>query len=122
MHPLVHLGRLTFETDDEALEREIRAVLAPEATLRLNGRETDLAGYLMHVRELRSGIRDGTLTVIDEIRAEDALAARVAVRMQLTDGSAVHGESHLIGRIGADGRLTRMTEIGRLIGETDDPA
>ncbi|MEV7159449.1 hypothetical protein AB0N77_33370 [Streptomyces misionensis] len=33
----------------------------------------------------------------------------------------VQGESHLIGRLGDDGRITKMVEIGRLLTPDDDP-
>ncbi|WP_435644170.1 hypothetical protein ACR9VJ_31385 [Streptomyces sp. H49] len=33
----------------------------------------------------------------------------------------VQGESHLIGRLGDDDRITKMVEIGRLLTPDDDP-
>jgi hypothetical protein len=75
--------------------------------------------------ELRSGMHDGSITVVDEVwggrEAPSVVAARVVVRMNLKDGAVVRGESHLIGRLGDDGRLTKVTEIGRLISDEDDP-
>jgi hypothetical protein len=68
---------------------------------------------------------DGTITVAAAFRdsgPSGMVAARVIVRMAMKDGSVVHGESHLIGLLGTDGRVTRMIEIGRLIEDGDDPA
>jgi hypothetical protein len=125
-HPLVRLGELTFQADDGTLVREVRALIEPAATLRLNGKESDITGYLRHVLELRSAMNDGAITVVDEIRDDRGpsamLAARVLVRMNMKDGSVVLGESHLVGRLGNDDRITRMAEIGRLIVDRDDSA
>ncbi|CAK7282789.1 hypothetical protein SGPA1_20764 [Streptomyces misionensis JCM 4497] len=122
-HPLTRLGELTFQADDETLAREVRALVDPAATLRLNGRESDVAGYLRHVSELRSAMDEGTITVLDEVGdgASGTVAARVTVRMAMKDGSVVQGESHLIGRLGDDSRITKMVEIGRLLTPDDDP-
>ena len=125
IHPLVRLGELTFQADDDTLAREARALLDPAATIRLNGRESDVAGYLRHVLELRAAMTDGTITVaaaLGDSGPPGMVAARVVVRMAMKDGSAVVGESHLIGILGEDGRITRMIEIGRLIEDGDDPA
>ena len=125
-HPLIRLAELTFHADDDTLAREIRALADPAARIRLNGRESDLAGYLRHVLELRSAMNAGTITVVDEIRDDrgpsGTFAVRVVVRMDMKDGSVVLGESHLMGHTGNDGRITRMAEIGRLIVDGDDPA
>ncbi|MFD8366896.1 hypothetical protein [Streptomyces hygroscopicus] len=63
------------------------------------------------------------MTVLDEVSdgATGTVAARVTVRMAMKDGSVVQGESHLIGRLGDDGRITKMVEIGRLLTPEDDP-
>jgi len=111
---------------DETLTREVRALVDPAATFRLNGTESDVAAYLQHVFELRSAMDHGTITVVDEVQGgrgpSDTCAARVVVRMTMSDGSVVLGESHLMGRLGNDGRITRLAEIGRLIVDGDDPA
>jgi hypothetical protein len=124
--PIIRLGELTFQADDDTLAREVRGLTDPAATFRLNGKESDVAGYLQHVLELRSMMKDGALTVVDEGQdhrgPSGTCAARVVVRMNMKDGSAVRGESHLVGRLGNDGRITRMAEIGRLIVDGDDPA
>ena len=124
VNPLVRLGELTFSADDDTLVCEVRALVDPAATIRLNGKESDVAGYLRHVLELRSAMTDGTITVIDEVHDDrgpsSLLAARVVVRMTMKDGSVVLGESHLVGRLGNDGRVTRMAEIGRLVMDGDD--
>ncbi|WP_033292959.1 hypothetical protein [Amycolatopsis jejuensis] len=126
VHPLAQLGRLTFQADDEALAREVRDLLHPDSMIRISGKKMDVAGYLKHVTELRSGMSGGSITVVDEVWGSSAepsgVAARVVVRMTLKNGPAVHGEAHLIGRLDADGRLTKLVEIGRLIDDTDDPA
>ncbi|MFC9226062.1 hypothetical protein ACFT8W_35935 [Streptomyces hygroscopicus] len=121
--PLTRLGELTFQADDETLALEVRALVDPAATLRLNGKESDVAGYLRHVSELCSAMDEGTITVLDEVSdgATGTVAARVTVRMAMKDGSVVQGESHLIGRLGDDGRITKMVEIGRLLTPEDDP-
>ena len=124
IHPLVRLGELTFQADDDTLARETRALLDPAATIRLNGRESDVAGYLRHVLELRSAMADGTITVAAALRdsgPSGMMAARFVVRMAMKDGSVVLGESHMIGILGKDGRVTRMIDIGRLIEDGDDP-
>lgn len=125
VNPLVRLGELTFTADDGTLVREVRALVDPAATIRLNGKEWDVAGYLRHVLELRSAMTEGTITVIDEVQDDrgpsGTLAARVVVRMAMKDGSVVLGESHLVGRLGNDGRVIRMAEIGRLVVDGDDP-
>jgi hypothetical protein len=125
-HPLIRLAELTFQADDDTLVREVRALADPAATFRLNGRESDLAGYLRHVLELRSAMNAGTITVVDEIRdnhgSAGTFAVRVIVRMDMKNGSVALGESHLMGHAGNDGRITRMAEIGRLIVDGDDPA
>jgi hypothetical protein len=126
-NPIVRLGQLTFQADDDTLAREVRALTDPAATFRLNGREPgDVTAYLQHVFELRSAMDDGTITVVDEVQDDcgpsGTCAARVVVRMNMPDGSTVLGESHLMGRLGHDGRITRVAEIGRLIAAGDDPA
>jgi hypothetical protein len=122
-HPLVRLGELTFQADDDTLAGEVRSLFDPAATVRLNGKESDVAGYLRHVLALRSAMDDGTITVVDEIRDDrGSAAARVVVRMNMKDGSILSGESHLVGRLGSDGRITRVVEIGRLVVDGDDPA
>jgi hypothetical protein len=125
-NPLVRAGQLTFDADDEALNRGMRALFDPAARIRLNGNESDVDGYLRHVLELRSAMSEGAITVAAALRdghgPSSKVAARVLVRMTMTDGSVVHGESHLIGQLGTDGRLTSMTEIGRLVEDGDDPA
>ncbi|MET8556021.1 hypothetical protein ABZV64_13820 [Streptomyces sp. NPDC004959] len=122
-HPLARLAELTFQADDETLVREVRALVDPAATLRLDGKETDLAGYLRHLTELRSTVEEGTLTVLDEVGEgrTGTVAARVTVRMAMKDGSVVRGESHLVGRLGDDGRITKVADIGRLLTPEDDP-
>ncbi|MFF1695560.1 hypothetical protein ACFVXC_18285 [Streptomyces sp. NPDC058257] len=124
-HPLTRLGELTFQADDETLVREVRALVDPAATLRLNGKESDVEGYIRHVLELRAAIAHGTITVIDEVRdgrgLRELLAARVVVHMTGKDGVVTKGESHLVGRLGDDGRLVRMVEIGRVVTGEDDP-
>jgi hypothetical protein len=124
-HPLVRLGELTFQADDETLVREVRALVDPAATLRLNGKESDVEGYLRHVQQLRAAMEHGTISVIDEVRDGrgpcELLAARVVVRMTGKDGVVTKGESHLVGRIGDDGRLVSMVEIGRIVADEDDP-
>ncbi|CAM2931856.1 hypothetical protein HMPREF1486_01005 [Streptomyces sp. HPH0547] len=121
--PLTRLGELTFQADDETLALEVRALVDPAATLRLNGKQSDVAGCLRHVSELRSAMDEGTITVLDEASdgATGTMATRVAVRMTRKDGSVVQGESHLIGRLGDDGRITKMVETGRLLTPEDDP-
>jgi hypothetical protein len=125
-NPLVRIGELTFHAEDGCLDGEVRARFDPAATIRLNGKEADVDGYLQHVRELRSAMSVGTITVVAALRDDRGpsgmAAARVVVRMSMADGSTVLGESHLIGSLGADGRITRMVEIGRLIEDGDDPA
>ncbi|MFD7064639.1 hypothetical protein [Streptomyces sp. NPDC059906] len=39
------------------------------------------------------------------------LAVRVVVRMTGKDGSVTNGESHLVGRLGDDGRLVKVAEV-----------
>ncbi|MEU3324791.1 hypothetical protein [Streptomyces albus] len=121
--PLTRLGELTFQADDETLALEVRALVDPAATLRLNGKQSDVAGCLRHVSELRSAMDEGTITVLDEASdgATGTMATRVAVRMTRKDGSVVQGESHLIGRLGDDGRIMKMVETGRLLTPEDDP-
>jgi hypothetical protein len=126
INPLVRAAELTFDASEETLDRELRALFSPAAGIRLNGKESDLDGYLRHVRELRSAVSEGTATVADELRdnrgPSGLLAVRVVVRMAMRNGSVVLGESHLIGHLGRDGRVTRMVEIGRHIEDGDDPA
>jgi hypothetical protein len=125
IHPLVRLGELTFQADDDTLVHQVHALVDPIATLRLNGRELDVTGYLRHVLELRSAMSEGQIAVVDEIQdgrgSSGSFAARVVVRMNMKDGSLIVGESHLVGRVGDDGRITRMVEIGRLVVGDDDP-
>ena len=105
--------------------REVRALRDPAATLRLNGKESDVEGYVRHVLQLRAAMKHGTITVIDEVRDGrgpcELLAARVVVRMTGMDGVVTEGESHLVGRLGDDGRLVRMVEVGRVVAHEDDP-
>jgi hypothetical protein len=126
INPLVRLGELTFRADDDTLVREVHALLDPAATLRLNGGELDVQGYLLHVFELRSTMSGGTIGIVEEIQDDrgptGGFAARVVVRMNMKDGSSLTGESHMVGRVGDDGRITRMVEIGRLIEAGDSPA
>jgi uncharacterized membrane-anchored protein len=126
INPLVRVGELTFDADDETLTREVRAMFDPAARIRLNGKESDVGGYLRHVLELRSAMSEGAMTVAAALRAgdggSDQVAARVVVRMAMRDGSVLHGESHLVGQLGDDGRITRMVEIGRALEAGDDPA
>jgi hypothetical protein len=126
INPLVRLGELTFSADDDTLAREVHDLLDPAATVRLNGSELDGPGYLRHVFELRSTMSGGTIAIVDEIQDDrgpaGAFAARVVVRMKMKDGSLLTGESHLVGRAGDDGRVTRMVEIGRLLEDSDSPA
>ena len=126
VNPLVRLGQLTFTADDDSLVREVHALLEPAATVRLNGREVDVPGYLLHVFQLRSTVHSGTIAIVDEVQdgrgPAGAFAARVVVRMNMKDGSLLTGESHMVGRVGDDGRITRMVEIGRLIEAGDSPA
>lgn len=124
-NPLVRIGELTFHADDSCLVGEVRARFDPAATIRLTGKETDVDGYLRHVLQLRSAMSVGTITVVTALRDDRGpsgmAAARVVVRMSMKDGSTVLGEAHLMADLGADGRITRMVEIGRLIEDGDDP-
>ncbi len=125
-NPLVQAGQLTFDADDETLVRELSALFDPAARIRLNGKESDVGGYLRHVLELRSAMSEGSITIAAALRDGDGppemVAARVTVRMAMRDGAVVHGESHLVGQLGEDGRITRMIEIGRALADGDDPA
>lgn len=121
LNAIVRLSELTFVASDDTLAADVRALLDPAATFRLSGKETDVDGYLRHVVEFRSAMTDGTIAIVEEIDDSGGLAARVVVRMAMKDGSVMSGESHVIGRAGEDGRITRMVEIGRLIVEGDDP-
>jgi hypothetical protein len=126
VNPLVRVAELTFDASEETLDQEMRALFDPAAGIRLSGRESDLDGYLRHVRELRSAMSEGTVTVADELTdgrgPATLVAVRVVVRMAMASGSLVTGESHLIGHLASDGRVTRMVEIGRLVEDGDDPA
>lgn len=68
IHPLVRLGELTFHADDDTLVHQVHALVDPIATLRLNGRELDVEGYLRHIHELRSAMSEGQIRVVDEIQ------------------------------------------------------
>jgi hypothetical protein len=126
-NPLTRLAELTFKAlDNASLTRQIRDLVDPAATIRLSGRESDVDGYIRHVVELRSAMSHGVITVVEEIqedrKASGGLAIRVIVHMNMKDGAVVLGESHLVGRLGDGGRITRMVEIGRVIADGDDQA
>ena len=130
LNPLTRLAELTFKAADNAsLTRQIRDLVDPAAKIRLSGRESDVDGYIRHVVELRSAMSHGVITVVEEIQeipedreASGGLAIRVIVHMNMKDGAVVLGESHLVGRLGNGGRITRMVEIGRVIADGDDQA
>ena len=125
LNPLTRLAELTFKAlDNASLTRQIRDLVDPAAKIRLSGRESDVDGYIRHVVELRSAMSHGAITVVEEIQedcgASRGLAIRVIVHMNMKDGAVVLGESHLVGRLGDGGRITRMVEIGRVIADGDD--
>ncbi len=123
-NPLAALGLLSMEaTDDAALEKSVRDRVTPAFTFRVDGRDTDVEGYLAHLRELRASFAGAELTVLHELVDRTTDPARAAVRftlvMRMDDGSTVQGEAHTFALLDGD-RVAALYDIGRILGPDDD--
>lgn len=97
----------------ETLEQALDRLVTPTFVQRINGQVYDRSAYVPHVREMRQLVLGGgELTVLEEIRADDAIAYRYLFRMVPLQGPPLVFESHVFARV--DGRrIDRLVEVAR---------
>lgn len=96
-------------------------LLVPDFVQRVNGERYDRAAYTDHVREMRGIVAsDGSVDVLQEVRADTAIAGRYVFSFTATSGEAVRFESHIFAEIAADRRVRRLVEVGRQVTPEDD--
>lgn len=102
------------------LPKALDLLLAPDFMQRVNGQRYDRAAYTDHVREMRELVAsDGSVNVLQEVRAGTAIAGRYVFSFTVTSGQTVRFESHIFAEIADDGRIRRLVEVGRQVTPED---
>jgi SnoaL-like protein len=87
----------------------------PDFLLRNDGLPLDRAKLLAHMRPARRNTTTVDTVVHEVVVAGDRVAARYTLRAVLRRGRTVTTEIYLFGRVGPDGRLTRVDQVTRAV-------
>jgi hypothetical protein len=116
------LGEVCFgEERTHPLEATIERYFSPDYQQCTDGETTDRAGFVAHVRTLRSLVGEGRIEVLEALRVGERIADRHRVTLTKSDGSTSQIEVYLFGTLDPDGRLRQVDEVTRVvIGEASD--
>jgi hypothetical protein len=110
-----------MDQDLHPLEATVDRCFSPDYEQRTDGEVTDRAGFVAHVRALRSLVVDGRIEVLEAMRVGERVADRHRVTVTKTDGSTSEIEVFLFGTLDPEGRLRRVDEVTRVaVGHADD--
>jgi hypothetical protein len=110
------LGEVCFgEERTHPLEAMIERYFSPDYQQCTDGETTDRAGFVAHVRTLRSLVGEGRIEVLEALRVGERIADRHRVTLTKSDGSTSQIEAYLFGTLAPDGRLRRVDEVTRVV-------
>ena len=116
------LGEVCFGKEEtHPLGATIDRYFSPDYEQRTDGETIDRAGFVAHIRTLRSLVAEGRIEVLEALRVGERVADRHRVTLTRTDGTTSEIEVYLFGTLDADGRLLRVDEVSRVVvgGEAD---
>ena len=102
------------------LEETFDEIIAPRFRQRVNGRTYGRVEYLSHVREMRATVTGGTLEVLEQVRQGNRIAGRYLFHVTPAGGGEACFESHITGEVDDEGRITRLSEVARVVEDADD--
>ncbi len=115
------LSELFFgDEQQEPLEDTLDRLVSPDFCQRINGAVHRRQEYANHVRMMRGTVSGGHVEVLEQVREGQTVAGRYLFRVVRSEGSAATFESGIFARLGADGRIDQMVEIGRLVEDGDN--
>lgn len=115
------LGELFFgDEQQEPLEDTLDRLVSPDFCQRINGALYRRQEYFDHVRAMRGTVSGGDVEVLEQVREGHTVAGRYLFRVVRSEGSAATFESSIFARLGTDGRIDQLAEIGRLVEDGDN--
>jgi hypothetical protein len=110
------LGEVCFGKEGtHPLEATIDRYFSPDYEQCTDGETTDRAGFVAHVRTLRSLVGEGRIEVLEALRVGERIADRHRVTLTKSDSSTSQIEVYLFGTLDPDGRLRRVDEVTRVV-------
>ena len=116
------LGEVCFGQEAaHPLEETIDRYFSADYEQRTDGETVDRAGFVAHIRTLRSLVAEGRIEVLEALRVGERIADRHRVTVTKTDGITSEIEVYLFGTFDGGGRLRRVDEVSRVVvgGEAD---
>ena len=106
---------------DEDLEAVARRHFAEDYKQRTNGSWDDRAGFLEHIRHLRSVVQSVEIEVLDEFVSGTRYADRHVVTVFKNDGSVTKQEVYVFAQLDSAGKFTTLEEVTLMLtGDADD--
>jgi ketosteroid isomerase-like protein len=118
-----HVQRVLNEVcfgDPDEVEAAIKKNFSPDYVQVSDGNRLVYNDFVAHIRHLRGHLVSGTVEVHEAVRDGDLVADRHTLRAVKVDGSEVVGDCYAFTHYAEDGRILRVNEISRVIGNAAD--
>ena len=93
-----------------AVQAAMAAHFAPAFEQCVNGSWIDRAAFMTSMEQLRAGVAQASITVLDELSDGEHYAERHRVELLMHDGAVVHQEVYVFAQRDALGRFVRIEE------------